>query len=78
MKKSPVGEKPSGWWYLLPIFLSIIGGVIGYFLLKDRDRKFAERLLIIGIIVFVVLIILQIIFGILIYWWIGRGISIPS
>ena len=67
MKKSPVGEKPSNWWYLLPIFLSIVGGVIGYFLLKDRDKKFAERLLVIGIIMVVVYIILSIILSVLIY-----------
>lgn len=47
-------KKPSKLWYLLPIFLNIIGGVIGYFLLKDRDRKFAERLLIIGLVMIAV------------------------
>jgi len=51
------GKKPSKAWYLLPIFLSIIGGVIGYFLVKDRDKKLAERLLIAGVIMMVVWII---------------------
>jgi len=71
MKKSSVGEKPSNWWYLLPIFLNIVGGFIGYLLLKDRDRKFAKRLLIIGLIVFAVFIIFQIIVGIWVYWRVG-------
>ena len=75
MKKSVVGEKPSNWWYLLPILLSIIGGVIGYFLFRNKDRKFAIRLLITGFIVFVVLVILLIILGIWIYWRIGKIIS---
>lgn len=43
-------EKPSKAWYLLPIFLGPIGGIIGYFLLKDRDKKMAEKLLIVGVI----------------------------
>src|SRR5437879_3852548 len=47
-------KKPSKLWYLLPIFLNIIGGVIGYFVLKDRDRKFAERMLIVGAVMIVI------------------------
>jgi hypothetical protein len=35
--------KRSGWWYLLPIFFSIIGGVIAYFVLKDVDKKLDEE-----------------------------------
>lgn len=26
-------------WYLLPFFLSIIGGVIAYYALRDRDPR---------------------------------------
>ena len=33
-------EKPrSNWWYLLPIFLGIIGAIIAYFALRNDDRK---------------------------------------
>ena len=54
-------EKPSKAWYLLPIFLGVIGGIIGYFLLKDRNKKMAERLLITGVIIWVVGFILSIV-----------------
>jgi hypothetical protein len=44
-------------WYLVPIVFSIIGGVIGYFILKDDDKELANQLLIIGVIVFLLQII---------------------
>ena len=53
-KYKTIREKPSKIWYLLPIFLGPIGGIIGYFLVKDRDKKFAERLLIVGVIMIVI------------------------
>ena len=71
-KKEPkVRKKPSNWWYLLPILLSVIGGIIGYFLFRNRNKDFAKRLLIIGFIMFAVLIVLQIIFAGLVYRQIG-------
>ena len=42
----------SRWWYLLPIFLNIIGGVIAYFTLRKDDRVKAKKILILGIILF--------------------------
>ncbi|WP_455368017.1 zinc-ribbon domain-containing protein [[Eubacterium] cellulosolvens] len=42
--------KPNKAWYLLSIFLTIIGGLIGYFALKGRDKKMAERVLITGVV----------------------------
>ena len=44
-------KKRSGLWYLLPIFMSIIGGVIAYFVLKEDDPKLAKNCLILGIII---------------------------
>ncbi len=32
----------SKWWYLLPIFLGVIGGVIAWVALKSNDRKLAK------------------------------------
>jgi len=44
-------EKPSKLWYLFPIFLGFIGGIYGYFSLLGKDRKMANKLLILGIII---------------------------
>lgn len=40
----------SRWWYLLPILLNIIGGVIAYFALRKDDHLKAKKVLILGII----------------------------
>jgi len=40
----------SRWWYLLPIFFNIIGGVIAYYVLRKDDRVKAKKTLILGII----------------------------
>ena len=37
-------------WYLLPIFLGIIGGIIGFFVLRNDSPKMARNCLIIGVI----------------------------
>lgn len=42
-------KRRSGMWYLLPIFLSIIGGVIAYFVIKEDDPKKAKNCLYLGI-----------------------------
>ena len=39
----------SGTWYLFSILLSIIGGVIVYFVIKDDDPKKAKNCLYLGI-----------------------------
>jgi uncharacterized membrane protein YeaQ/YmgE (transglycosylase-associated protein family) len=43
-------EPISGWWWLVPFFLAWIGGLIAYFVLKDRNQKTAEHMLIFGIV----------------------------
>ena len=43
-------QQRSPFWYLLPIFLGIIGGIIVYFALKNNDKQKAKRALVIGII----------------------------
>ena len=56
-------EKPrSNWWYLLPIFLGIIGAIIAYFALRNDDRKKAKKCLYLGLILWAILIFVQITF----------------
>ena len=41
-------------WWLLPIFLSFIGGIIAWACVKDRDPGMAKNCLILGIVLTVV------------------------
>ena len=43
-------EQISWLWWLLPFFLAWIGGLIAYFVLKDRNQKTAEHMLIFGVV----------------------------
>lgn len=42
--------EPSKAWYLAPLLLGIIGGLVGYYAVKGRDRDLANNLLVIGIL----------------------------
>ncbi len=44
--------KRSFLWYILPAVLSIIGGVLAYFILKNDDPEKAKNCLWIGFILF--------------------------
>ena len=50
----------SNWWYLLPIFLGIIGGIIAYFALRNDDRQKAKKCLYLGLILLAVGIIIDV------------------
>jgi hypothetical protein len=65
-------KKTSRWWYLLPILFGPLGGIIGYFILKDRDRKFAEKLLIIGVAIILVYIALSFLLSLIGYVYINQ------
>lgn len=41
-------------WYILPIFIGIIGGIIAYFAVKNDDPKLGKNCLIVGIAVLVI------------------------
>jgi hypothetical protein len=57
-------EWVSDLWYILPLFFSIIGGLIAFALNFDRDSDKAKDFVIVGTIIFVVeLIILAWSFG---------------
>ena len=50
----------SNWWYLLPIFFGIIGGIIAYFAIRRDDREKAKKCIYLGLILLAVGIILDI------------------
>jgi hypothetical protein len=54
-------KNPSKAWYLLPIFLGILGGLAMYFIIKDDNRQMAKNGLILSIILTFVGIIVAII-----------------
>ena len=44
-------------WYLLPIFLNIVEGIIAYFVIRNDDPKKAKRCLIVGASIFAINIV---------------------
>ena len=51
----------SNFWFLLPIFLGIIGGIIAYFVLRADDPSKAKNCLYLGLALAAVGILLNII-----------------
>jgi len=49
----------SNLWFLLPIFLGLIGGIIAYFILRNDDPKKAKNCLYLGIVLAVIGIVLN-------------------
>ena len=48
-------ERPrSNFWFLLPIFLGLIGGIIAYFVLRQNDPKKAKNCLYLGIVLAII------------------------
>lgn len=43
-------RRRSSLWFLLPIFLGVIGGIIAYFVIREDDPKRAKSCLYLGII----------------------------
>lgn len=57
-------ERPrSNWWFLLPIFMGLIGGIIAYFVLRHDDPRKAKNCLYLGIILAVIGFGLNILFA---------------
>jgi len=70
-------KKHTGAWYIVPLLLGIVGGIIGYLIIKDDDKKMATNLLIIGIIM---TFVIPIVLGLAVWTWlmaILRGLT-PS
>ncbi len=57
------GSTRSNWWYLVPIFLGIIGGIIAYFALRNDDHQKAKKCLYLGLILGTIGVFLQILFS---------------
>jgi len=49
IEKMKSGREPSRIWYFLPVLFGVIGGLIGFFVLKNRNWKMAKTLLGLGI-----------------------------
>jgi uncharacterized membrane protein YeaQ/YmgE (transglycosylase-associated protein family) len=50
-------------WYLLPIFVGLLGGIIAYWVLRHDDPKKAKKCLYIGIALAIVGIVINILIG---------------
>ncbi len=46
-------QKTSWAWWLLPIFLFWLGGLAGYFAVRNKNKPKAKNLLLLGILIFV-------------------------
>jgi len=50
----------SRWWYLVPIFFGLIGGIIAYFAIRRDDPQKAKKCLWVGIILTAINVIVNI------------------
>ena len=55
-------KERSNWWYLVPIFLGLLGGIVAYFALRNDDRRKAKNCLFLGIILGVIGITVNLLF----------------
>lgn len=53
----------SKWWYALPIFFGIFGGVIAWLAISSQDRKLGKNCLILGTIFVVFELLIFLIFS---------------
>ncbi len=57
-------ERPrSNWWFLLPIFLGLIGGVIAYFVIRHDETRKAKNCLYLAIVLAIIGIAINVTFG---------------
>jgi len=47
-------KRRSNWWFLLPILLTIVGGIIAYFVLRHDDPQKARNCLMLGAVLLVI------------------------
>ena len=53
----------SNWWYLLPIFIGALGGIIAYFAVRRDDPRKAKRCLYLGLVLTVLQLLLNLAIG---------------
>ena len=56
-------KRRSNWWYLLPIFLGIIGGIIAYFAIRKDDLPKAKKCIYLSLIFLAVGILVDVFFA---------------
>tara|TARA_B100001750_G_scaffold18138_1_gene12425 strand:- start:882 stop:1100 length:219 start_codon:yes stop_codon:yes gene_type:complete len=54
----------SNWWYLLPIFLGLIGGIIAYFAIRKDDLPKAKKCIYLSLILLAIGIFLDLLFNV--------------
>ena len=55
-------ERPrSNLWFLLPIFLGLIGGIIAFFILRHDDPRKAKNCLYLGVVLMIIGLVLNLI-----------------
>ena len=57
-------KRRSNWWYLLPIFLGVIGGIIAYFAIRKDDLPKAKKCIYLSLILLAVGIFLDLLFNV--------------
>ena len=63
-------RRRSNWWFLLPILLGVVGGLISYFVIRSDDPCKAKNTLYLGIALTVVEVALNLaFFGTLGLWF---------
>lgn len=58
----------------MPFFINIIGGIIGYFAVKNEDKPMANRLLILGVVMFGLVVSA----GVILPAWVLYSLTSPS
>ena len=53
-------RRRSNFWFLLPIFLGLIGGIIAYFVLRQDDPNEAKNCLYLGIVLAIIGLMLNV------------------
>jgi hypothetical protein len=59
-----VDHKPSSRRYLTPVFLDILGGLIGHFSVRGKDKNMADNLVLVGLLTTPALIFIIVV----LYW----------